>query len=160
MSLIGSMIGALMALVPAAKRELVEVQHPEGEIERERDHLLLIGHSERLNRSRRLMIAHIRFLEGELEAERERARHWRDETTRLLAGAHRCQHQADLNRAFAAQAFYPQQQMAQNAQAAQLQAMANYQQGLAQAQGACGLALRDCNMHHAEMIGRLQAQTR
>jgi septal ring factor EnvC (AmiA/AmiB activator) len=172
MSLTGSIIGALMALVPAAKgfagkRALAKIDSDElmplglAEFSRLKDYVAA------LERSRQHMIAHIEHLESELANERERARHWRDETTRLLAGAHRCQHQAGLNRAMAqgqqTVADLQQAQVHYQQQAAQAQAFANYQQGLGALGGIenrCQLALHDCGMHHAEMLNRLHAQMR
>jgi hypothetical protein len=145
MSLTGSIIGALVAFVARPRRALVDETTEISALRRRVEDL-----------DRNLQLAH------------EVTALWRDEALRLRAGAHRCQHQADLNRAMAqqAQAQYPQMGLSQKlAQAAQSpEAMQAYYSaaqnlgaliGQAQSAQGCRLSLEDCGMHRAEMVGRL-----
>ena len=147
-----SFIGALMALVPAAKRALAGEDMWERRLDRDR----LIKHVALLNSSRGHLIDHCEALQRSLDDERRAAALWREETRRLRGevarlneGAHRCQHQADLNRAMAQQAL---------AQYAQMQNMQSFAALGMQGQQACTRSLEDCGMHHAEMVNRLNAQ--
>ncbi|HEY1881365.1 MAG TPA: hypothetical protein VGG68_15670 [Caulobacteraceae bacterium] len=147
-----SLIGALMAVLPAAKRFADGNRRTWADAGGNRRTLADVpdfpsgtsGTSvevEKLRRSQVHLIDRIAELEGELKAERQYVKVLREaiqdanaEIARLLLASHRCQHQADLNRAMA------QQQLAQAPGAGQIGGL-----------GQCQLALHDCNMHQADL---------
>jgi hypothetical protein len=166
-----SFIGALMALVPAAKRALIGEDKWEERLSRDR----LLKHVALLNRSRAELIEHIEIMQKSLDDERRVTHLWREETRRLEAevrrlnqSAHRCQHQAQLNQAMAQQnrAIEQQNQMmaqfqglAQTQNVGLLGALGLQQAAQAQAQAnPCLRSIEDCGMHHAEIVNRLNAQ--
>lgn len=141
MSMIGTML-ALVGLIPARRQEpppefaemLEHIKETEKELAREKDRY-------------GALMASLAILVRQLaEVERERD-HLRDAHAYLLSASHACQHQAQLNRAFA--------QAQQNLQA---QALAHGPEGWPQnfysmmnVPEACMRHLTDCNMHRAEL---------
>lgn len=99
------------------------------------------------DQEREEMLEHLAYLEAEaivVKAERDRFRAERDH---LLAGARRCQWQAQLNRAM---------EVEQQAQLHAAQAQMYAQRNAFNAE--CGLACNDCNMYRAEQgLGQLYA---
>jgi Tfp pilus assembly protein FimT len=106
----------------------------------------------------RLLIDNVR-LANDLSLARAEARAVRDELARLTEASHRCQHQAQLNRAAQNAAQRQDADMLAFLQAQQAQAVAiNSMNMLGQINalnfGDCARMLNDCGMHRAEQMTR------